>query len=83
MHFIKLTIIECYALTIDSNDDIKDAFFLKYTSFCNNKKTTPKHDTLIVMGDFNAKLGDNNETVKKHYGKIRFRQYQLKTRKSS
>ena len=44
--YIKLTIIHIYAPTEDTDEQIKDEFY--------------GHDMLIVTGDMNAKVGNDN-----------------------
>jgi exonuclease III len=45
-----------YAPTNDKDDQEKEIFYGRLEETCNK---TPKHDTVIIMGDFNAKLGNN------------------------
>lgn len=56
-HFV--TLISVYAPTLNTDDDIKDAFY-------NDLRTClthiPRHDKLIVLGDFNARVGRDFET---------------------
>lgn len=51
--FNKITIISTYTLTEDSTED-KDNFYNKLAELC---EKTSKHDTLIITGIFNAKIG--------------------------
>ena len=53
----KLSIIQCYAPTNDADDEDKDAFSRRLQEEV-DKVTF--HDVLCVMGDMNAKVGDNN-----------------------
>ena len=53
----KLSIIQCYAPTSDADDEDKDAFSRRLQEEV-DKVTF--HDVLCVMGDMNAKVGDNN-----------------------
>ena len=55
---IKLNIIQCYVPTNDADDKKKDAFYLLHIVL--NK--AGKNDMTILMGDFNAKMGDFNVT---------------------
>lgn len=54
---INTTIIQCYAPTNDSDDTRKDEFYEQLQAVL---ETTPRHDMRIVMGDLNAKMGNNN-----------------------
>ncbi|VDP49216.1 unnamed protein product [Schistosoma margrebowiei] len=56
---ITMNIIQCYAPTNDSNDDIKDQFYGRLQSVV---EKCPRNDLTILMGDLNAKVGiDNTE----------------------
>ena len=52
-----LTVIQCYAPTNESGDKIKDAF---YDQLQSEIISSSNHDILIVMGDLNAKVGNEN-----------------------
>lgn len=52
--FIKMTIIQVYAPTNDSEESEKDHF---YDQLQQSVDKVEKHDLLIVMGDLNAKVG--------------------------
>ncbi|VDP32451.1 unnamed protein product [Schistosoma curassoni] len=54
---IIINIIQCYALTDDSKDDIKDQFYGRLHSII---EKCPRKDLTILMGDLNAKLGIDN-----------------------
>ncbi|VDP08377.1 unnamed protein product [Schistosoma margrebowiei] len=55
---ITMDIIQYYAPTNDSNDDIKDQFYERLQSII---EKCPRKDLIILMGDLNAKVGiDNN-----------------------
>ncbi|VDP45785.1 unnamed protein product [Schistosoma margrebowiei] len=54
---ILMNIIQCYAPTNDSNDDIKDQFYGRLQPI--NEKC-PRKDLTILMGDLNAKVGIDN-----------------------
>ena len=56
--FAKLTIIQVYAPTNDAEDESKEEF---YEQLQREVEATPRHDVLIVMGDLNAKIGEDNE----------------------
>ncbi|VDO48353.1 unnamed protein product [Schistosoma margrebowiei] len=54
---ILMNIIQCYAPTNDSNDDIKDQFYDRLQSII---EKCPRKDLTILMGDLNAKVGKEN-----------------------
>ncbi|KAL9976159.1 hypothetical protein ACROYT_G013418 [Oculina patagonica] len=64
---IKTTIIQVYAPTNDADTDEKDGF---YDLLQQVYDRTPQHDIIIIMGDWNAKLGHQlegeNGVVGKH-----------------
>ncbi|VDO55559.1 unnamed protein product [Schistosoma margrebowiei] len=53
---ITMNIIQCYASTNDSDDDIKDQFYERLQSIIK----CPRKDLTILMGDLNAKVGIDN-----------------------
>ena len=62
-----LTLIQTYAPTNNAMDEKKDEFYhqLQDTiSSCN------RHDMIVVMGDLNAKLGNNNSNREEVMGKF-------------
>ena len=56
--FAKLTIIQVYAPTNDAEDESKEVF---YEQLQREVEAAPRYDVLIVMGDLNAKIGEDNE----------------------
>ena len=52
-----LTVIQCYSPINDDNDEEKDEF---YEALNGVTTTIPKHDVLIVVGDMNAKVEEDN-----------------------
>ncbi|VDP30499.1 unnamed protein product [Schistosoma margrebowiei] len=65
---ILMNIIQCYAPTNDSNDDIKDQFYDRLQSTIEN---CLRKDLTILMGDLNAKVGIDNtgyEDIMRRHG---------------
>ena len=54
-----ITIISAYAPTMTNPDDIKDKFYEDLDSLI---KTIPKEDKLLILGDFNARVGTDYTT---------------------
>jgi endonuclease/exonuclease/phosphatase family metal-dependent hydrolase len=52
--FRNLSFISAYAPKEDANDDDKNAFYDRLYKEC---AKVPKYDVLILLGDFNAKVG--------------------------
>lgn len=61
-----LSVIQCYAPTEDADDTTKQQF---YDQLNKTIADTPKSDMKVVMGDFNAKVGANNEDLEHVIGK--------------
>ncbi|CAH1249934.1 Hypp8727 [Branchiostoma lanceolatum] len=49
-----LTLISVYAPTLDSEDDVKESFYATLNSII---QAVPSRDKLLVLGDFNARVG--------------------------
>ncbi|VDP31478.1 unnamed protein product [Schistosoma mattheei] len=65
---IKMNIIQCYAPTNDSSDDIKDQFYERLQSII---EKCQRKDLTILMGDLNAQVGIDNtgyEDIKGRHG---------------
>ena len=63
----KITIIQCYSPTNNAEPFEKE-------EFCNKLQAAvvdnaPNRDILIIMGDFNAKVGQNNASIERIMGK--------------
>ena len=52
-----LTLFQCYAPTNDSEDHLKDSFYLRLQA---EIEQVPKQYLIIIMGDLNAKVGADN-----------------------
>ena len=64
--FKKATVIQVYALTNEATDDEKDEFYDQLQATvdkCN------RHDVVIVMGDLNTKVRDENKDMEEIIGK--------------
>ena len=53
------TIVSAYAPTITNPDKVKDKF---YDDLDNIISATPHTDKLLLLGDFNARVGSDNQT---------------------
>ena len=53
----KVTFIQCYSPTNDADEETKQNF---YDSLQATVNELPKRDIMLVMGDFNAKIGKDN-----------------------
>ena len=60
------TIISAYAPTLDHEDDVKEQF---YAELDNIFTTIPNEDKVIILGDFNARVGRNSPLWKGIIGK--------------
>ena len=56
--YVKLLIIQVYAPTNEANIEDKDNFYEQLQTVVDS---VHKHDILLVMGDLNAKVGEDNE----------------------
>jgi hypothetical protein len=56
----KMTIVQCYAPTEDGEPDEKESF---YSLLDKTVVSLHRSDIVLMMGDFNAKVGCNNEDV--------------------
>ncbi|KAJ3606704.1 hypothetical protein NHX12_026223 [Muraenolepis orangiensis] len=51
------TVISAYAPTLDAQDEVKEAFYADLDKILSE---VPKEDKLILLGDFNARVGRNH-----------------------
>ena len=56
--YFKPTIIQTYAPSEDHNEESKESYYEQLQCIC---QKIPKHDLLIIMSDFNAKIGNDNK----------------------
>ena len=63
---IKLTLVHVYVLIEDAEEQVKDDFYAKLQDVLSSCKA---HDVLVVTGDMNAKVGDNNQSYECVMGK--------------
>ena len=64
--FIKLSVVTRYAPTEEAEKEEKDNF---YDSLQSILEDIPKHDILVVLGDFNARVGSDNTNRERIMGK--------------
>ena len=62
----KLSIVVGYAPTENADEEAKDDV---YDSLQFVTEGIPKHDVLLMLGDFNARVGSNNENRESTIGK--------------
>ena len=61
-----LTIISAYAPTLTSAEEVKEQFYADLDALL---RTTPTNDKLLVLGDFNARVGRDSDQWKGVIGK--------------
>lgn len=62
----KLTIIQCYAPTNEADDEVKDEWYEHLSQVISK---VPCHDMLLITGDLNAKVGEDNTNYERAMGK--------------
>lgn len=62
---IKMNVIQCYAPTKDSGEEVKDEFYDRLQNILGKYS---EKDVTILMGDFNAKIGEYNIGYKEVMG---------------
>ena len=60
------SVVTCYAPTEEAEKEKKDNF---YDSLQSTLEDVPKHDVLVVLGDFNARVGSDNTDRERIMGK--------------
>nr|XP_022322870.1 craniofacial development protein 2-like [Crassostrea virginica] len=63
---LKISLIVVYSPTNDNTEETKEIFLEQLQEVINN---TPKHDILLIIGDFNAKVGSSNKGYESVMGK--------------
>lgn len=63
---INFQVIQCYAPTSNTDDELKDNF---YNQLQHLLQATKEKDTHLLMGDMNAKVGNNNSGYELVMGK--------------
>ena len=64
--YCKLTIIQCYAPTNDSEDDMEEEWYDQLQAAVSK---VPQDDVLLIMGDMNAKTGSDNTNRERAMGR--------------
>ena len=67
--YTKLTVIVCYAPIEDATEENNDSFYGQQQAATEEVRT---HDMLMIIGDLNARVGDNNRDRELVMGKYGF-----------
>lgn len=62
----KLTLVQCYSPTNEAEEEVKDDW---YNKLQDTVSKVPPHDTLLITGDMNAKIGPYNPNYDRVIGK--------------
>lgn len=63
---IIMDVIQCYAPTNESDENIKEDFYNRLQTII---QARPRRNIIFTMGDFNAKIGSNNQGYEEVMGK--------------
>ena len=55
--YVNVTIVQVYAPTEEKTDEEKEEFYIRLKEVIRSVK---QHDMLLLMGDFNAKIGQDD-----------------------
>ena len=58
------TFVSVYSPALDSSDDVKDRF---YDTLYSTLRRTSQNDKIILLGDFNARVGRNHDLAWSHW----------------
>lgn len=61
-----LIFLRCYAPTENATENDKNMFYDQLNTVISS---LPRNDIVVILGDFNAKVGNNNDNIKEIMGK--------------
>ncbi len=64
---VNMTIISVYAPTLQASDEVKDTF---YEQLSGVMKSVPSNNKILLLGDFNARVGKDHQTCSRALGKF-------------